>query len=322
MKHLLFFTFVFVPALSFLAQRSIGQVHAPFSREHHATPRDTYYNTVEKQAEPTRTYHDWKQTIAERNSAVATLACQQTQSRMPAAPTLNGNTVWPQRFQADPERMYYYSGTPYTWKRSHAMKIDSTCGIGYLKPSDFSHNGDPAFELVACMTYFNFYTPLPNVNDIHYRYYSAYAHDGYIVYKGDTIPGVVTVGYDRVTVENTDGQGHQKRHIALLDNLLLRDIVVYTELKELHMRRPHRDDKRLWRVLLHGKLNVYDKRYSFISSKNVDIRSLRMQYGNGTLHKVHSKKQLVAALNKTYQLKLKSDKYNWKELFDLIATLG
>jgi hypothetical protein len=230
----------------------------------------------------------------------------------------NSNRV---RFNPANGGTYCYTGTPYTWDRCHKRQPDSISKAGFLQPIYLSYNNDPTFQLAACMEDFNYYTLLRSYDASRPRLVM-FSHDGYIVYKKDTMPGIVTFTNREVQLENTNPKDRHRAYGAQLSDPFLKEIVLYRGPEELHMSRATAKEKRLWRVLHTGKLNIYDKQYKFITAKNIDIRSLRIKYGALRMQKIRSKTQFVHALNRTYKLRLNADKYDWKELFDIVAGLN
>jgi hypothetical protein len=146
---------------------------------------------------------------------------------------------------------------------------------------------------------------------------------GYLVYKGDTLSGMITC---------TDNQFFYKKD-ALQDSTTsfkIRDTALsYACLHEngkvLQMIRL--DDKHLYRVYHTGKLSLYDTYFSFdyLSKKFYNLDD-RVAYNgeNRTLNDfwaISAKRKLVQNINEAYGTSLRPNTYNKKALLAYMQTL-
>jgi hypothetical protein len=137
------------------------------------------------------------------------------------------------------------------------------------------------------------------------------------VYYGDTITGIVTVLDKDVVVESTNPADRNKSYKANLKDMYLHDVVLFGQLRELHMVRVSPRDSRLSRELHKGKLSLYDDRFSFFQPGNIHKINLFALYEGRTI-RIDNKQQLMALINTAYQQHFTKD-YSWKELLAILS---
>jgi hypothetical protein len=147
--------------------------------------------------------------------------------------------------------------------------------------------------------------------------------DGYIVYDRDTLSGLVTMDKHAAYLEQPINAGKEYASTARYDDKYLKAIVLFMGTRELHFARLADNDKRLWRVLHTGKLNIYDASYDFPDARNVNKSNLRIVYtGKRTPESIHGKKELIQCINKVYNVNLDPANYTWKALVAYIDELN
>ena len=145
--------------------------------------------------------------------------------------------------------------------------------------------------------------------------------DGYLVYDKDTLSGILTVTNRSVTLEQPVDAQKEYSYNAALSDKYLKEIALFKGSKELYMTRLADDDKRLWRIVHTGKLNIYDDMYSFLNVGNIDTKHLRVSFAAQPAAAIKNKAQFINALNKAYGISLKNKDYSWKSLFNYIDRL-
>jgi|GEM_PF-5701596 len=144
--------------------------------------------------------------------------------------------------------------------------------------------------------------------------------DGYLVYQGDTISGVVTMYSQEVYLEKAITDKRERAYSTALTDSNLKMIAFFRGNQNLYLARIA-GEQSLWRIVHAGKLTVCDDRYSFQSPTNIDFNNLRVQMpGEQTVQKVSSKKKLIACINEVYGLRL-SGKVSEKQLFQSLRDL-
>lgn len=151
--------------------------------------------------------------------------------------------------------------------------------------------------------------------------------DGYIVYNGDTLQGIVTLTEESVILEEPVEKVPAYGYSALLSDKNLQSIVFFYDYHTLHLTRPAEDDTKLLRVVHSGKINIYDDNYSFLTYNNIRKGNLKLTY-NGQYQRLKSPfhndnlEQLINAVNTTYSTQFNSKDISWNELFANIDELN
>ena len=144
--------------------------------------------------------------------------------------------------------------------------------------------------------------------------------DGYIVYGTDTLSGIVTVADRSVYLEQMLDADTEYGYNPDYADSMLNEVVVFKGNRELHMARISASDKRLYRVLHTGKLNIYDDSYCLLSGNNINRAHIKVVSG-GKVSEIENKDQLTEQLNMAYGLQLKHKGMTWARLLDIIDTL-
>lgn len=131
------------------------------------------------------------------------------------------------------------------------------------------------------------------------RYFS---FDGVMLYGTDTIPGIITITQNNVSLEHIATYKGRKYYSSALSDPQLKGIIVYKGAKTLQLVRLSTTDKHLYRVLHRGKLNLYDRSYSFLTANNVG-KQMIAEY-DGRRIKLKSERELNEAINTTYNTTL------------------
>jgi hypothetical protein len=216
---------------------------------------------------------------------------------------------------------YYSSGITKVKSEKHicdSVRLDDHC--------NYRRTYRPVCMKPLFYAYYNssfyFMDDVPTVRTV-VKYISL---DGYIVYKSDTVPGIITFDEHTIAVEPSKKEHSIYAKNYFYKDALLRGIVVFNGSKEMHLTRFDGDDKKLWRVIHTGKLTVYDDQFSLLTINNVNKANIKVAY-NGQVKTPHSilgndtKKQLTECVNQAYGLSLNSKDYSWKELLKYIDQL-
>ena len=162
-----------------------------------------------------------------------------------------------------------------------------------------------------------------NKNIGHRSKESAKWADGYIVYKSDTMKGLIMM-YSKFEilfqkVINEDYSYYYKFNKANTD---LQTIMMYNgkDKKPVCFTRIKKRDKKLMRVIHDGKLSIYDDRVGYIyDPKDIDKNLIVIAY-NDTVEDLSSfftentKRDLIVFVNDIYGLKIDPKTITWKEL--------
>jgi len=143
---------------------------------------------------------------------------------------------------------------------------------------------------------------------------------GYAVYENDTLKGAITIKGRTVSVKTADGQ-RDYDYTFRPNKKGLQYVEGYNnDSVELNLVRLKENDKKLWRVIHTGKLNVYDGGTGFIyRPEDVDASTILVVY-NGEEISLHShnrdvtKQRLTAFINKAYGTDVNPNNMSWKSL--------
>ncbi len=144
--------------------------------------------------------------------------------------------------------------------------------------------------------------------------------NGYIVYKGDTIKGLIMMGLDGVYLDHIQNNGSGKFYDVKFKDRGLKTIMMYNaDNKPLCLTRVKESDKKLMRLLHEGKLTVYDDRIGYVyTPDDIDPFLVVVSYNGevetlGSFSKGETRKDLIAYINDVYGLKI-DYKTKWSEL--------
>lgn len=129
-----------------------------------------------------------------------------------------------------------------------------------------------------------------------------FSFDGLMIYGTDTIPGIITITHSTVSLEHIATYKGRKYFSSALSDPKLKGIIVYKGAKTLQLVRLSAADKHLYRVVHHGKLNLYDRSYSFLTASNVGKQMVAEREGSRI--KLRSDKELIEAVNSCYNTTL------------------
>lgn len=129
-----------------------------------------------------------------------------------------------------------------------------------------------------------------------------FSFDGVMLYGTDTIPGIITITHNTVSLEHIATYKGRKYYSSSLSDPQLKGIVLYKGAKTLQLARLAPTDKHLYRVVHHGKLNLYDRSYSFLTASNVGRQIIAEREGSHI--KLKSDKDLIEAVNSCYNTTL------------------
>lgn len=153
-------------------------------------------------------------------------------------------------------------------------------------------------------------------------------HDGYIVFKGDTLHGIVQLSKTTLYFEQYQPHDQVKPYEIKLKNPDLQTIMVYNyDNKALCITKVQHDDKKMRRVIHKGKLNIYDDWMKYIyNPSDIDPYLLVVEYDGvvdelGTFTKGTMMRDLVAYVNDIYGLKLDARTMTWSKLMRQIDEL-
>ncbi len=145
--------------------------------------------------------------------------------------------------------------------------------------------------------------------------------DGYIVYKHDTIRGLIMLSQTEVNLEHPENEGESTYYTIKFKDRNLQTIMMYNyDKKPLCLTRVKNDDKKLRRLLHEGKLNVYDDRAGYVYKPgDIDAYLIIVSY-NGIVDDLGSfsgdvaKRDLIGYINDIYGLKINPRNTGWSEL--------
>lgn len=144
--------------------------------------------------------------------------------------------------------------------------------------------------------------------------------NGYIVYKGDTIKGLMMLTLNSVFMERPRRHGPSTMYDINFKDKDLKTIMMYnTDNKPLCLTRVKETDKKMMRMLHEGKLNVYDDRLDYVySTEDIDPFLVVVSHNGevetlGSFSRGETRKDLIAYINDIYGLKI-DYKTKWSEL--------
>jgi hypothetical protein len=203
-------------------------------------------------------------------------------------------------------RYYYYCTTEETRRKCHAVAQPGAGDnpLDLLRVGDYSYwsTGIPYNYIYSLMNYHRERDLLlvsDNTNK-HSNSSQFFSFDGYIVYEKDTVPGVVTITHNAVSLEHPAKNTGRNYYNAMLTDPLLKAIAVYKGRKELHMVRLSPTDKHLSRMVHSGKLMLYDRSYSFLTADNIDNKVIAVNTSTGEKSKVKTGSALTEMVNGIY----------------------
>ncbi len=154
-----------------------------------------------------------------------------------------------------------------------------------------------------------------------YTEYKITEGDGYLVYKKDTIRGIVTLSKEAVSLEKKIDPKHNFLCTFKLKDLDLKTVVMYNEdNKALCLTRVTKEDKKMMRLIHEGKLNIYDGRLDYIYKPgDIDKNLIKISYDNvvedlSSFLTENTKRDLILFVNDIYGLKLNAKAMSWQEL--------
>lgn len=154
-----------------------------------------------------------------------------------------------------------------------------------------------------------------------------FSFDGFVVYKQDTIDGVLTVLDKELVLEQPIDSNRFYGYRYALKDTALKTIVLCKGIKEMCLVRQAVDNKRLWRLLHYGKLSVFDNGFDFVASNNLRKRRMWVSVNGGAAKplksflKAGTKDVLVQYINQVYGLSLDPNHYSWTSLLYKLSTL-
>lgn len=145
--------------------------------------------------------------------------------------------------------------------------------------------------------------------------------DGYIVYKKDTIKGLIMLTKTEVYLEHPLSSSYSTFYNLKLRNKELTTIMMYNvDKKPLCITRIKPDDKRMMRLIHEGKLNVYDDKYDYVyKPSDVDPYLIVVSYNGevddlGSFSSEGTRRDLVGYINDVYGLNINHKKTGWEQL--------
>ncbi len=153
--------------------------------------------------------------------------------------------------------------------------------------------------------------------------------DGYIVYRNDTIHGLIMLYKFELWFQVPINDDYSYFFTYSLKDPSLRTIMMYNnaDKKPLCFTRLKDNDKRLMRVLHEGKLNIYDDRIGYIyKPQDIDKNLIVVEY-EGVIDDLSSfftestKRDLIGYINDAYGIKLIPKDISWEQLLVKIDQL-
>ncbi len=230
------------------------------------------------------------------------------------------------RYNPIHRRYYYYCTSEYTQMKSR--NINSNCKdstdptLRLRKDGDFTfwQHGIPPYTVIQeMMNRSQTCSDLLLVSDNTAKHSNSaqfFSFDGYIVYNSDTIPGIVTITQNQVSLDTKEYGNRKIFYQADLKNPKLTAITVFKGPKELHLVRLFTNDKHLYRMVHKGKLMLYDRSYNFLTTENINNSLLAVREKG--IQKIKGKIELAKTVNETYGLQIDVSKTSKKELIRII----
>ena len=148
--------------------------------------------------------------------------------------------------------------------------------------------------------------------------------DGYVVYGHDTLTGMVTMDKKSVFFKPYTYANHSIGNYQLNDPSLLKIGVFYASTSLYFERIPGHD--KLMRVIHSGKLSIYDGKFDFLATRNINRSTIVVTTSAETaavsLSGNSPKQELVDKMNSVYGLSISSQDYNWSQLLSFIDKLN
>ena len=150
---------------------------------------------------------------------------------------------------------------------------------------------------------------------------SARQAEGYVVYKTDTLKGLIWVSKTEVLLERMLDSKYSYVNDFKLKNTDLKTIMLYNQDgKPLCLTRVKPTDKRMMRLVHEGKLNIYDDQIRYIyKPTDIDKAMIVISYNGeveelGAFFSSHTKYDLIGYINDIYGLNLDHKSISWKDL--------
>lgn len=254
---------------------------------------------------PARTLH---LPVPHERAVPAQAVTRTTPSGYPA-----GGVATPYGYYAPGYDPYYYAfapyyGYPYYNMWSAGLMFTFTPNYGYASPNPGGYddnNGGPGNT--------------PGITGL--------PENGYAVYAHDTIKGLVTVHPKNISVEATDSGKNYDYKFKVKDEELAIVTLFNEDNKELDLVKLSISQKKLWRVIHTGTLNLYDDHADFIySPSDIAINHLVVNYNGSTYSLVsansnEAKERLTEFVNRAYGKNLRARAFSWNELLVYIDKL-
>lgn len=169
-----------------------------------------------------------------------------------------------------------------------------------------------------------FVTPIAsNDEDDHFQYLRTGIFNGYIVYGNDTLGGILTCT-DNIISLKMNMQDSTYMFNAADSNL--KYIYLNDNGQQLSMLRM--PDKRLYRVMHSGKLNIYDTYYSFdylskdfYNERSIVVFNGRTEKLNETFT-INVKKKLIGYINEVYNTNLNDENMTRDQLLGYVQHMN
>ena len=152
--------------------------------------------------------------------------------------------------------------------------------------------------------------------------------DGYLVYKRDTLRGLVTLSANSVLLERPIDADRSIYYVFHFNNTDLRTIMMYnTDKKPLCVTRVSEKDKRMLRLVHEGKLNIYDDRIAYIyEPKDIDKNYIIISSADGvedlsSFLTENTKRDLIIFVNDIYGLNIDPKSISWLDLLARVDML-
>ena len=150
---------------------------------------------------------------------------------------------------------------------------------------------------------------------------SEYMADGYVVYRTDTMYGLLMLGRTFATIEQPVDSVYSHFHTYKLKDTGLKTIMMYNyDKKPMCLTRVRETDRHMMRLLHEGKLNVYDDRADYIYSPQDIDKFLIVVACDGEVDKLgaflsaNTKRDLIGYINDIYGMKIDPTKITWPQL--------
>ena len=149
--------------------------------------------------------------------------------------------------------------------------------------------------------------------------------DGYVVYSGDTLSGIVTITNMNIYLEQAVDGRHVQAYTFPNGDANVKAVAVFEGNNSLYLGRAG-DGGKLSRVIHSGKLSVYDDKYSFFTPENVHKGKMTLAYGGQikspkSFLAADSKQLLIESINSAYGLQLDAKDFSWDQLLNYLDKL-